>query len=375
MSENQLMDKLVAGFDEMSREMQFRIGKLDSEISELNHKKKETEDRLANFIPLIKEREQIKEDWLKKYDNARIRGTQSDEDYAYNQWEKAKNLLDIQRQVRNENQSKLDSIKRSLSSLTEERNLLQKKLSNLSFLSAEAKGETYYRWLVEGSQKANSEYGYAALAKKFSDISEYRDCATLAERCRTQIEKLKEEATKRREIQAGIEKLNAELNEKLKPLDDTLENARKKVSDFKLKKTLTISSIIGAAIGCIVFFLLSDIETVVIIIGIPVVTVLCRWWLKETDHWVPGCLFLVCSIACIILLIGLLYMESGRVALGVCLLCLLGGAGVSAIVSFLYKSSKKRISLQELAILEKTKADLRSEYDKKKEEIIKALSQ
>jgi tetratricopeptide (TPR) repeat protein len=47
----------------------------------------------------------------------------------------------------------------------------------------EKQAEAYYNWLVEKLNAAKSTEEYTALANKFSDISEYKNCAALAETC------------------------------------------------------------------------------------------------------------------------------------------------------------------------------------------------
>ncbi|MDR0810731.1 MAG: hypothetical protein LBN23_00410 [Paludibacter sp.] len=47
-------------------------------------------------------------------------------------------------------------------------------------LPIEQKAEVYYNWLVDEVQTAESVEEYTALAKKFSDISEYKNCAEIA---------------------------------------------------------------------------------------------------------------------------------------------------------------------------------------------------
>jgi hypothetical protein len=230
------MDKLVAGYNELSQEIKTRISELEPKISKLESEKKDTEEGLADIIRSSKELEEIKEDWQKKYDNARLRGTQTEEDYAWSQWEQAKTLLDIASKGKPAAESKLFSIKSSLSSLIKERDSLSKKLGNLSSLSAEAKGETYYQWLLEKQRNAEYENEYTALANKFSDISGYKDCAARAEECRNKIKELKE-----------IEQLDRELNEELKQIDND--------NSILLAKPPIFESVIGAIIiiGCIWF--------------------------------------------------------------------------------------------------------------------------
>jgi hypothetical protein len=58
---------------------------------------------------------------------------------------------------------------------------------NLLSQSIDAKGESYYNWLVEKIQAAKSEEDYATLARKFNAIREYKDCAALADRCKQRI--------------------------------------------------------------------------------------------------------------------------------------------------------------------------------------------
>ncbi|GAB6123752.1 MORN repeat-containing protein [Dysgonomonas termitidis] len=62
-------------------------------------------------------------------------------------------------------------------------------LENLLTQPIEKKAEAYYEWLVERLNAAKSAEEYSALANKFSDISEHKDCATLADKCKQRVNK------------------------------------------------------------------------------------------------------------------------------------------------------------------------------------------
>ncbi|MDR0872109.1 MAG: hypothetical protein LBN27_01410 [Prevotellaceae bacterium] len=55
-------------------------------------------------------------------------------------------------------------------------------------LPIEQKAEVYYNWLLEEVQTAKSVEEYSILANKFSDISEYKNCAEIVAFIREQLE-------------------------------------------------------------------------------------------------------------------------------------------------------------------------------------------
>ncbi|GAB6012004.1 MORN repeat-containing protein [Viscerimonas tarda] len=167
MSDNKLMDKLVAGYNERCKEME----SLDSKI-------KESKSEIDDLAKKIK-------DWQNSYDNYLriLKGAP----YGSLQYEMAdiaiKKLLP---EITNM-QYRHDDLVKEHNNLVKEHDSLKDKFGNISSLSVEAKGDTYYRWLVEDFDAAKSEEEYTALAKKFSDISEYKDCAALADKCKQRV--------------------------------------------------------------------------------------------------------------------------------------------------------------------------------------------
>jgi cell division protein FtsL len=401
MSENKLVDKLVAGFNRVYQEMETRISGLDSEIKKLESEN----DELVKKI----------KDWQESYDNySRIRNGAA---YGSLQYEMADIAMKKLSPEITNMENRHNTLLKEYANFGAERDSLSKKLGSLSSLSTEAKGETYYHWLVEDFDAAKSETEYTVLAKKFSDISEYKDCATLAEKCKERAKKvyyewligrlnfaksekeytelankfsdisgykdcaalavkckeLAEEAKRTVQMQADIAKLNTEYNTKLKPLDDAIAALKKKLPNFK--KTLTISSIVGAVIGCILFFAVTDYpdkgEFAGVLgfwLGSGVVALFCFGWKSG------GCLAWLSAIVFVILTLVLVFggeFNEFWLMTGIWLLYLLGGAIVSVLLCYLYKNNKKRIIQQEIANLENQKSALRSEYEKKKEEIRK----
>jgi hypothetical protein len=363
MPENKLMDKLVAGFNYMYQSMQSQINKLNFEIKRLESEDNEVvrqenvvTDAINNYPPFVPYPGD--DDWQTKRE--------------YKRWSEGQSeLLDKRKKLRD---SHYDLVKEH-DKLVAERDSLSKKLVSLSSLSAEAKGETYYRWLVKNYDAAKSEdfakseTEYTALAKKFSDISGYKDCAALAVKCK----ELAEEAKRTVQMQAAIAELNKEYSTKLKPLDNAIAAIKKKLPDFK--KTLTVSSIVGAVIGCILFFAATDYPdkgefagSLGLWLGSGVVALFCFGWKPG------GCLAWLSAIVFVILTLALVFGREANefwLMTGIWLLYLLGGAIVSALLCYLYKNNKKRIIQQEIANLGNQKSALRSEYDRKKEEVRK----
>jgi hypothetical protein len=118
--------------------------------------------------------------------------------------------------------------------------------------------EVCYNLLVKEMQSAKSEQEYAALANRFSYISGYKNCATLAEKCKGQVQKLQEEARKKREkeerdrkIQVAIAELDNELNAKLKPLDDAIAELKEE-KDAVFGLVIIASGVLGIILALIV---------------------------------------------------------------------------------------------------------------------------
>lgn len=217
MSENKLVDKLVAGFNKVSQEMETRISGLDSEISKLNSEKQDAKDGLANIIPSIKKLEEM----INHAGN-----------YTDNQYQNARMLLDVAREGKCAAERKLVSVESSLSPLLKERDSLKKELENILAYPTEKKAEVYYEWLIGRLNFAKSEKEYTELANKFSDISGYKDCAKFAEECKTRVQEMQKEAERDRKIQVAIAELDKELNAKLKPLDDAIAELKKEDDAF-----------------------------------------------------------------------------------------------------------------------------------------------
>jgi hypothetical protein len=160
------------------------ISELNSVISELESEKANAVYDLAKISPSVKVLEQQIEYWQKESEEAFYSGDE--------EWMELANHSDLDRIYAKEKekmdkaQEVLESIESNLSSCIKERDsLLQSKvLDNLLTLPIEQKAEVYYDWLVEKLNAAQSESEYTALAKKFSDISEYKDCAKHAEKCK-----------------------------------------------------------------------------------------------------------------------------------------------------------------------------------------------
>ncbi|GAB6123751.1 hypothetical protein [Dysgonomonas termitidis] len=333
MSENQLMDKLVAGYNDMCKELE----SLDSEI-------KESESEIDDLVKKIK-------DWQESYDNySRIRKGAA---YGTLQYEMADMAMKKLLPEIHKMQHHRDDLVKEHDNLVKEHDSLKEKLGNTPSLSAEKKVEAYYNSLCKQMNwSAKSEEEYTALANKFSDISGYKDCAALAEKCKERAKEvhynllvkemqsakysstyfvlankfsaisgykdcatLAEKCKRRAEEVRIIDELDKELNTKLKSLDNDIAELKaelKKEEDDSSWRVLCAGGVLGIILALIVkggvgYAILGGV--VGLIIG-----------------------FIIAVIICAIL------------------------------------DSKNKPKLQEF---ENKKSALRSEYEKKKEEIIK----
>jgi hypothetical protein len=167
------MDKLIAAFNIRLEEKQSRKRTLESDISSFESRYKEVQEECEHLKMLWQQAMVC--DGGPIADAAEYQARQSYEEAAFN----LKKAEDKKKTA----EERLRIIEDSLSSQKEEYNTLSKELDNLLNLPDEKKAEAYYNCLLEDMQAAKSAKDYAALTKKFSDVSEYRDCAVLADKC------------------------------------------------------------------------------------------------------------------------------------------------------------------------------------------------